>query len=92
MATRKEQPKLGVPVQRKQKVKPMDYEKPVKLGDKGPVVQYVAQWLKQKGSSIQTTSVFHIGMRSAVISFQKKNGLKATGVVDKKTWVKLTAK
>lgn len=92
MATKKEQPKLGVPVQRKQKVKPMDYEKPIKLGDKGSVVQYVAQWLRQKGSSIQATSVFHIGMRSAVIAFQKKNGLKPTGVVDKKTWAKLTAK
>lgn len=92
MATRKEQPRLGVPVQRKQKVKPMEYEKPVKIGDKGPVVQYVALWLAQKGSTIKPTSEFHIGMRAAVVKFQKANSLKETGVVDKKTWVKLTAK
>lgn len=84
--------KLGVPVKRTAKVKPMEYEKPVKIGDKGPAVQYIALWLAQKGSTIKPTSEFHIGMRAAVIKFQKTNGLKATGVVDKKTWVKLTTK
>lgn len=83
-------PELGKPVKRIPKVKPMAYEKPLKMGDKGPAVQYMVLWLKQKGSSIQPTSVFHIGMRSAVISFQKKSKLKPTGVIDKKTWDKLS--
>ena len=72
-------------------IKPMDYEKPLKLGDKGPAVQYMALWLAQKGSTIKKTNVFHIGMRRAVVSFQTKNKLKATGVIDKRTWTKLVA-
>ena len=75
---------------RKPKVKPQEYVKPLKQGDKGPEVQYMALWLNQKGSTIKPTSVFHIGMRSAVISFQKKNKLKPTGIIDKKTWDKLS--
>lgn len=90
MATRTNQAKLGTPVKRQPKVKPQAYEKPLKLNDKGPAVQFMALWLKQKGSSLQPTNVFHIGMRSAVISFQKKNGLKPTGIIDKKTWEKLS--
>lgn len=82
-------PELGKPVRRIPKAKPQEYTKPLKMGDKGPAVQYMALWLKQHGSSIKPTSVFHIGMRSAVISFQKKNKLKPTGVIDKKTWDKL---
>jgi len=92
MGSKEIKQKLGVPVKRIQKIKPMEYEKPLKLNDKGPAVQYMALWLKQKGSTLQSTSVFHIGMRSAVISFQKKNRLRATGVIDKKTWMKLVAK
>lgn len=80
---------LGKPVKRIPKVKPQAYVKPLKLGDAGPMVQYMALWLKQKGSSLKPTGKFHIGMRSAVISFQKKNNLKPTGVIDKKTWEKL---
>lgn len=82
-------PELGKPVNRKPKIKPQEYAKPLKLGDAGPAVQYMALWLKQKGSTLKPTSKFHIGMRSAVISFQKKNNLKPTGVIDKKTWEKL---
>lgn len=80
---------LGKPVNRKPKIKPQEYVKPLKLGDTGPAVQYMMLWLKQKGSSLKPTNKFHIGMRSAVISFQKKNSLKPTGVIDKKTWEKL---
>lgn len=87
-----EKAKLGVPVKRMPKIKPQEYEKPLKLNDKGPAVQYMALWLAQKGSSIKPTNVFHIGMRSAVLSFQAKNKLKPTGVIDKKTWMKLIAK
>lgn len=63
--------------------------KPIKLGDKGADVRKVATMLKKHGSTIKPTSVFAIGMRSAVVSFQKKNNLPVTGVVDKKTWDKL---
>ena len=81
---------LGKPVKRSPKVKPQAFEKELKLNDKGPAVQYMALWLKQKGSNIKPTSVFHIGMWNAVIAFQKKNKLKPTGVIDKKTWDKLS--
>lgn len=84
--------KLGVPVKRTPKIKPQEYEKPLKLNDKGPAVQYMALWLAQKGSSIKPTNVFHIGMRSAVMSFQVKNKMKPTGIIDKKTWMKLIVK
>lgn len=74
------------------KIKPQEYTKPLKLKDEGPAVQYIAWRLAQKGSGLKPTYVFHIGMRSAVVRFQKKNGLKVTGVIDKKTWTKLIAK
>lgn len=83
---------LGTPVKRTVKIKPQEYVKPLKLGDKGPAVQYVVLWLAQKGSTVKPTSIYHIGVRSAVVSFQKKNNLKPTGVIDKKTWTKLTTK
>ena len=83
---------LGKPVKRTPKIKPQEYVKPLKQGDKGPAVQYMALWLAQKGSSMKATDTFHVGMRSAVICFQKKNNLKPTGVIDKKTWTKLVAK
>lgn len=83
---------LGSPVKRTAKIKPQEYVKPLKLGDKGPTVQYMVLWLAQKGSTVKPTSIYHIGVRSAVISFQKKNNLKPTGVIDKKTWTKLTTK
>ena len=92
MPPKKSTSTLGKPVKRTPKIKPQEYTKPLKIGDKGPEVQYTAMLLSQKGSSIKPTSVFHIGMRSAVSAFQKKNSLEVTGVIDKKTWVKLSAK
>lgn len=65
------------------------YEKPVKLGQKGEIVEGITTLLAKHGSGIKVTDTFHIGVRSAVIAFQKKNNLKPTGVVDKKTWTKL---
>lgn len=64
---------------------------PLKMNDKGPKVLEVQKLLQKNGSSIQLTGVFTIGMLSAVRSFQKKNGLKVTGVVDLKTFEKLSA-
>ena len=66
------------------------YEKPVKRGDQGAIVSYICELLQKKGSTVKITDKFHIGVSSAVTSFQKKNKLKPTGVVDKKTWDKLT--
>lgn len=86
----KKTPELGKPVKRTPKIKPRDYEKPLKIGDEGPAVQYIVLWLAQKGSTVKPTMKFHVGVRSAVVAFQKKNGLKPTGVIDKKTWTKLT--
>ena len=63
--------------------------KPIKLNDTGAEVRKVSTLLKKHGSTIKPTSKFHIGVRSAVVAFQKKNKLPATGVVDKKTWDKL---
>lgn len=68
-----------------------EYKKPVKMGEKGEIVKGIAELLSKHGSTIKVTDVFTIGMRSAVIAFQKKHGLPATGVVDKKTWTKLNA-
>ena len=73
----------------KKTVKVPEYVKPLKRNDQGPAVEYMVKRLQAKGSAIKATNVFHIGMRSAVISFQKKNKLKPTGIIDKKTWDKL---
>lgn len=70
-------------------MKKVPYEKPVKIGDNGAIVSYICGLLQKKGSKVKTTEKFHIGVRSAVVCFQKKNKLKVTGVVDKKTWDKL---
>ncbi len=63
--------------------------KPLRIGDKGPDVKKIYAALKKHGSTIKPTDVFHIGMQSAVFSFQRKHNLPVTGVVDKKTWDKL---
>ena len=65
--------------------------KPMKIGDKGTQIKKAQQLLKKHGSSIKPTDVFGIGMLSAVKSFQRKNKLAVTGIVDKKTWEKLNA-
>ena len=65
--------------------------KPIKIGDKGPVITEIQKLLVKSGSTIKPTKVFHIGMQSAVCAFQRKNKLPQTGIVDKKTWDKLQA-
>lgn len=80
------EPKVKKPA----KPKAVPYGKPVKLGCAGPEVLWICSLLQKKGSTVKLSEKFHIGVRSAVISFQKKNGLKPTGVVDKKTWDKLS--
>jgi peptidoglycan hydrolase-like protein with peptidoglycan-binding domain len=64
----------------------------LKLNDVSTDVKKAAQMLAKHGSKIKPTNVFTIGMRSAVVSFQKKHGLKVTGEIDRKTWDKLVEK
>lgn len=88
----KKKAELGKPVKRTAVKKDPLYAKPVKIGCYGPEVLWICVKLRAHGSTIKLTDKFHIGMRSAVICFQKKNKLPVTGVVDKKTWMKLAAK
>lgn len=69
-------------------------KKPIclKYGDQGKDVETAQKQLQKAGSSIQVTGSFTIGMVTAVKAWQKKNGLEATGIIDQKTWDKLTAK
>lgn len=61
----------------------------LKQNDKGTDVKLAQQMLAKLGSTIKPSGIYSIGMVSAVKSFQKKNGLKVTGVIDTKTWDKL---
>ena len=57
------------------------------------VLLWLIQKLLQKaGSKIQINGKFTIGMRTAVESFQRKNKLRVTGIIDARTWEKLNAK
>ena len=47
------------------------------------------KWLQNCGSKIQVTGEWSIAMRSAVISFQKRNGILMTGKLDQDTWKEL---
>lgn len=62
------------------------------IGAKGAIVKECQTLLRKAGSSIQVTGEFAIGMVSAVRSFQAKNGLAVTGVIDAKTYAKLNEK
>lgn len=64
---------------------------PIGFGTFGKEVEAIRKQLVLAGSTIKPTIGYRytIGMFSAVKAFQKKNGLPATGVVDKPTWNKL---
>lgn len=64
---------------------------PMKQGEKGTRVEKAQIQLAKAGSAIKPSGVYTIGMTSAVKAFQKKNGLKVTGVIDQKTWATLSA-
>lgn len=66
-------------------------KKAITLGKTGVEVKKIQQLLAKAGSSIKPNGVFGIGMLSAVKAFQKRNGLKVTGVVDAATLKKLEA-
>ena len=61
------------------------------IGYAGKEVNEIQKQLVLAGSTIKPVKVYTIGMFSAVKAFQKKNGLPATGIVDKPTWNKLMA-
>lgn len=72
--------------------------KTLKLGVKGDQVKLLQQMLNKKGFTIATTgagsmgnesNVFATKTKSAVVKFQKANGLKPDGVVGPKTWALL---
>ena len=58
----------------------------LKRGDSGDLVAQLQDFLSRKGSSVKVDGVFGAGTQSAVRAFQRKNGLKVTGVVDGKVW------
>ena len=61
----------------------------LKYGDENLEVLEAQKLLKAAGSTIKLTGKFTIGMTTAVKTFQKKNGLAVTGVIDTKTLNKL---
>lgn len=63
----------------------------LKLHDGSKEVLDAQKMLATLGSTVQATGVYSIGTMSAVRSFQKKNGLDVTGIIDKKTWDRLYA-
>ena len=64
---------------------------PIGLNAEGKEVEEIVKLLAKAGSSVKPTKKYTIGVRSAVLSFQKKNKLPATGIVDGKTWMALQA-
>ncbi len=63
---------------------------PIKIGESGMVVAKVCEMLRKYGSTVKPTEKYHIGVYAAVKKFQKEHGLEVTGIVDKKTWDKLS--
>jgi len=64
----------------------------IRKGDKGPVVKYAQQLLMKAGFSLPKYGAdgdYGSETVSAVKAFQKANGLKADGIIGKKTWEKL---
>ena len=55
------------------------------MGNEGADVLKYQKLLQKTGSTIKLSKKFTIGMASAIKSFQKKVGLKVTGVIDAKT-------
>lgn len=82
-------PKTGltVPLAQEQTVDFAESAAILKQGSQGGEVKEVQRRLKLWGYyKGETDGVFGAGTRSAVIAFQKKNGLKADGVVGKSTY------
>lgn len=61
----------------------------VRPGDKGVYVLGLQRNLKVRGSKIAVTGKYGDGTLRAVRSFQRRHGIKASGIVGVKTWMKL---
>ena len=59
------------------------------MGTKGDLVVQLQQLLGRWGSKIRPSGHFDIGTRSALVKFQKENGVKADGVCGPETWAEL---
>ena len=70
----------------------LTFFKELKLFDVGNKVKRASIMLGKHGSSLKPTEEFTLAMRSAVIAFQKKHNLEATGRIDVKTWRALKKK
>lgn len=71
------------------KTKELDFTKAVKRKDKGKAAKAVQEWLTLHDNHVSTDGEFGPATEAAVIQFQKKKKLGATGVVDEATWKKL---
>ena len=65
--------------------------KTLKRGLRGEAVKYLQWMLNKKGASLNVDGAFGPSTESAVIAFQKANGLVPDGIVGKLTWGKLKA-
>lgn len=61
----------------------------VKEGARGPNVTTIQLLLRQRGHSIAADGVFGSQTKSAVMTFQQRNGLVVDGIVGPQTWPKL---
>jgi peptidoglycan hydrolase-like protein with peptidoglycan-binding domain len=63
----------------------------IKRGSKGSAVKAAQSQLKSRGYKVGVDGSFGAGTDTAVKSFQKKQGLKADGIVGQSTWMALVS-
>lgn len=63
----------------------------MKMGEKSGRVAKARKLLAKAGSTLKEGDTFDIGMLSAVKAFQKRTGLKVTGMIDAATMNALSA-
>ena len=61
----------------------------VRLGNRGNTVKFLQCYLNLYGNQLSVDGQFGSGTQSAVIKFQRDNGLTADGIVGRNTWRKL---
>jgi len=70
---------------------PEHYNGPIKLGDNGPLVNWVAKQFSKldQQTSTLTENIFNRALYQRVVIFQDNNNLTADGVIGLKTLLKL---